>query len=91
MLYLFGVVFGFSNGGLDTSVTALVGDTFGIRRIGIIMGALRVNYGIGVAIGPAIGGLVFDISNSYSTAFLVGVLAMFAVALFLFLTGRETS
>ena len=91
MLYLFGVVFGFANGGLDTSVAALVGDTFGIRRIGIIMGALQVNYGIGVMIGPAIGGLVFDVSNSYFTAFLVGVLAMLAVALFVVLTRRETS
>lgn len=38
-------------------MTALVGDTFGMRDIGMIMGALQVNWGIGMIIGPAVGGL----------------------------------
>ena len=91
MLYIFGIVFGFANGGLDPCMAALVGDTFGMRNIGIIMGTLQVNWGVGVIIGPAIGGLVFDINNSYFTAFLAGVAAMFAIALFVALTRRETS
>lgn len=91
MLYIFGVVFGFSSGGLDTSMAALIGDTFGMRSIGMIMGALQVTWGLGMVIGPAIGGLVFDVSNSYFIAFLAGTIAMFAVALFIALSRRETS
>jgi MFS family permease len=89
MLYIFGVVFGFANGGLDTSMAALVGDTFGTRSIGVIMGALQAGWGIGLIIGPAIGGLVFDVKDSYFLAFLVAMLAILVIALFVALTRRE--
>ena len=87
MLYLFAIVCGFSFGGLDPSVTALIGDTFGLRSIGVIMGMLNVAWGIGSAVGPAIGGLVFDVSNSYSIAFLAGALTMLVVSLLVALIG----
>ena len=89
MLYLFGVVCGFSFGGLDPAVTALIGDIFGLRSIGIIMGTLNVAWGIGAAIGPATGGFMFDVSESYFVAFLAGALAMLIVALLVALTRRE--
>ena len=91
MLYLFGIVCGFSFGGLDSPFTALIGDTFGMRSIGVIMGTLNVAWGIGSAVGPAVGGLIFDLGNSYSVAFLAGALAMLTVALLLALTRREVS
>ncbi len=90
MLYLFGMVFGFSFGGLDPAITALIGDTFGLRSIGVIMGTLNVAWGIGSAIGPAVGGFVFDFSNSHSMAFLAGALAMLIVALLVALIRKET-
>jgi len=85
MLYLFGIVCGFSFGGIDPVLTALTSDTFGLRSIGVIMGILNVAFGIGSAIGPAVGGFVFDVSKSYSMAFLAGALAMLIVALLLVL------
>jgi len=90
MFYVFAVVFGFSNGGVFPSMSALVGETFGMRSIGIIMGALQGAWGIGMIIGPAAGGLIFDASNSYFLAFLVGALGMFTVSLLMALTRRET-
>lgn len=90
MLYLFGVVCGFSFGGLDPGITALIGDTFGLRSIGVIMGTLSAAWGIGSAIGPAVGGFVFDVSKSYSMAFLAGALAMLIVALLIALIKKET-
>jgi MFS family permease len=90
MFYLFGIVCGFSFGGLDPAVTALIGDIFGLRSIGIIMGILNVAFGIGAAIGPAVGGFVFDASKNYSMAFLAGALAMLIVALLIVLIRRET-
>jgi len=88
-LYVFGVVFGFFNGGLDTAMAALVGDIFGIQNIGVIMGTLQINWGIGVIVGPAVGGIVFDAGNSYFAAFLAGALAMLAASIFVALTRRE--
>jgi len=90
MLYLFAIVYGLANGGLLSSITALLGDTFGLNRIGSILGVLDVGWAIGAATGPMIGGLVFDISNSYSLAFLLGAVAMAIIALLTALIRRET-
>ncbi len=89
MLYIFGIVFGFSLGGVDPALTALLGDMFGLRNIGKIMGVLETGWAIGAAIGPVVGGLIFDVSKSYFVAFLIGVLAMLAVALLAALIGRK--
>jgi MFS family permease len=76
MLYIFAVVFGFAQGGLGPPINVLVGNTFGLRNLGVIMGFLNIGWGLGSAIGPAIGGLIFDIRGSYSLAFLIGTVAM---------------
>jgi len=89
MFYLFGIVCGFSFGGLDPSLTALIGDTFGLRSIGMIIGTLNIGWGVGAAVGPAVGGLIFDVSKSYFVAFLTGALAMLALALLVALIRRE--
>jgi len=90
MLYLFAIVYGLANGGLLSSITAILGDTFGLSRIGAILGVLDVGWAIGAATGPVIGGLVFDTSNSYSLAFLLGAVAMAIIALLIALIRRET-
>jgi len=89
MLYIFGVIYGFAQGGLDTSISALIGDTFGMRNIGMIAGALQFTFGVGMIIGPAVGGIIFDANNSYFLAFVVSVLAMLVVTLLLALTRQE--
>jgi len=91
MLYLFAIVYGFAYGGLSPPVTALISDTFGLRSIGVIFGVLEICFGIGAAIGPAMGGLIFDVRNSYSIAFLIGAVAMLIVTLLIALIRRETS
>lgn len=91
MFYLFAVVYGFSSGGLTPPITAMIGDVFGLRSIGIIIGALGISWALGAAIGPLMGGVIFDNSNSYSIAFIVGALAMLVTALFLALIRPETN
>ena len=71
MLYLFALVGGFSMGGLFTSMSALVGETFGLRNIGAIFGILGVGSGIGGAIGPVVAGGVFDVTGNYQLAILI--------------------
>ena len=90
-LYLFALVYGLGNAGTGPIMAAIIGDTFGLRRIGAILGVLDVGYGIGAAIGPAIGGLIFDVTNSYSMAFILGASAMLATTLLVSLTRRETN
>ena len=90
MLYLFAIAYGLANGGLLSSITALFGDTFGLNRLGLILGVLDVGWAIGAATGPFIGGLVFDINRNYSLAFLLGGVAMAIITLLIALIGRET-
>ncbi|MFC2013333.1 MFS transporter [Chloroflexota bacterium] len=91
MFYVFGAVYGFCRGGLDPPITALIGDTFGLRSIGVIMGTINIAWGIGSAIGPAVGGFIFDVSESYFMAFLAGALAMFISAVLVALIRQETT
>ena len=91
MLYLFALVFGFSVGGMLTSITALVSDTFGLRRIGTIFGLLDIGGGIGAAIGPVIGGFIFDVNGSYFVAFLIGAVTLVVMTLLIAQIRRETS
>ena len=83
MFYLFAAVFGFTWGGFGIQITALIGDIFGVRSIGAIMGALVIGWTIGAAIGPIMGGFIFDTSNDYSMAFLAGSVAILIATLFL--------
>lgn len=76
MLYTFGIVFGFLWGGGGTTVAAIIGDTFGVRSLGSIMGWMSGAWALGAAIGPAIGGYIFDVSGEYFAAFGAGAAAL---------------
>jgi MFS family permease len=91
MLYLFASIYGFAYGGFAPSTTALVSDTFGVSNIGSVFGVLNIGWGIGAAIGPAIGGLIFDVRNSYSIAFFLGAVIMVLVTFLVVLIRREMS
>lgn len=90
MLYLFALVYGFAFGGLAPVVTALIGDIFGLRNIGMILGVLDCGWGGGAAIGSAMGGLIFDVTNSYFMAWVLGAVAMLIVILFIAPIKRDT-
>ncbi len=90
MLYLIASVFGFAYGGCSAAMGALISDTFELAKIGAIFGVLEISFGTGAAIGPVIGGLIFDASNSYSLAFLLGAVAMLVVTLLIASIRRET-
>ncbi|MFC2020104.1 MFS transporter [Chloroflexota bacterium] len=89
MLYLFAVVYGFAYGGLDPTATALASETFGLRRIGAILGSIAVSWGLGAAFGPALGGYIYDATGSYSPAFLIAGIAMALAIVFLSLIRRQ--
>ena len=63
----------------------LIGQTFNLNNIGRVLGILEVGIFIGGAIGPYLGGLVFDMTGSYSLVFMImggmALLQIFIVAL----------
>jgi len=87
--YLFALVYGFAMGGFSPATSSLVGGIFGLRKLGAIMGILDIGFSIGAAAGPLIGGLIFDISNDYTSAFSIAALGILLAALLIGLTTRE--
>ena len=91
MLYTFAIVYGFLWGGSGAVITALISDVFGTRSLGAIMGMMAAGWALGAAIGPAVGGYIFDASGSYFTAFATGAAAVLISALLVALIKRRTS
>ena len=89
MFYLFALAFGFTWGGMAPTMAALCGDTFGIGKIGAILGVMDAGFSVGAAIGPIIGGHIFDVSQSYFMAFLCGAVVMLMATLLVTLIRRE--
>ena len=89
MLYTFAIVYGFLWGGSGAVVTALIGDVFGTRSLGAIMGMMSAGWALGAAIGPAMGGYIFDASGSYFAAFATGAFAILISAIFVALIKRR--
>ena len=84
MFYLFAIVYGLAYGGIDPPIVASIGEIFGLQSVGTIMGALVVGWGLGAAMGPYLGGLIFDLSGSYQFAFLSGALIMLLAGVFIY-------
>jgi len=79
MFYLFAVVFGLTrNGGVLGA--PLIAQLFGLKAHGMIFGVMNLAYSIGAATGPLLAGYIFDITGSYTIAFLLcGTLGVVAV------------
>ncbi len=84
MFYLFAVIYGLAYGGIDPPIVASIGEIFGLRKLGTIMGTLVIGWGLGAATGPYLGGLIFDLLGSYQFAFLSGALIMLLAAAFIY-------
>ncbi|MFC1961688.1 MFS transporter [Chloroflexota bacterium] len=89
MFYLVAVVYGFAHGGRGPTIGSLVGDTFGLSKMGSILGVIEVGFNIGAAVGPAIGGVLYDIEGSYSLAFSLATTAILISAILTALVRKE--
>jgi MFS family permease len=78
--YLFSAIFGFGYGGCMPLFPAVTADWFGTKYHGTIFGTMSLAPGIGGAIGPLLGGYVFDITGSYNIAIIAGAVILFIAA-----------
>ena len=86
MLVVFAAAFGFSYGGVSTVFPAIVGDYFGRLKAASIIGAIFTVAGSAAAVGPLVGGYIFDLTHSYQLAFLMGALTNLLSFVLLFLS-----
>jgi MFS family permease len=71
LLYVYAICFGYGVGLFSPTIFAGTADIFHGRHYGGIAALLLTGMGVGAAIGPWLGGYIYDISGSYSGAFLV--------------------
>jgi Sugar phosphate permease len=78
--YLFSAIFGFGYGAWVPLNPAITADWFGTKSHGTIFGVLTLATGIGGAVGPLLGGHIYDSTGSYSTAIVIGMVLAFVAA-----------
>lgn len=83
MLLIFVAVFGFSYAGIAAMFPAIVGDYFGRLKAASVIGAMFTIAGPASAVGPLIGGYIYDLMKNYQVAFLLGALSNFLALMFL--------
>ncbi len=88
--YLFAVVSGLSHGGMIVQFAPMLADFYGRHNLASIMGVFQAITGLGWALGSWAGGFIFDMAQSYHTAFFVGALSyVVAIVLLVFIKKPE--
>jgi predicted MFS family arabinose efflux permease len=88
---IFGTIIGVLWFSVNPVVTGIIGDLFGFRNFNTLFGFVFFSHQLGAFFGAWIGGMTFDFTGSYDTAWLsmiaVGVVA---AAIQWFMSGRAT-
>jgi MFS family permease len=82
MFYLFAFVFGLVVGGTNPLTTVVSAELFGLKSLGAIFGGTMLVGTIGGSMGAIVAGSIFDLTESYTIAFLICI-ALTVVALIL--------
>ena len=69
--YLFAALYGVGYSSVATMMVRITRYVFGVKALGPIFSLLMISDGIGVAVGPVLAGLMFDITGSYFSIFLM--------------------
>ncbi|UCG04963.1 MAG: MFS transporter [Desulfobacterales bacterium] len=84
--YLSAIVFGLTAWSIPTIMAAAAGDFVGPRLAPAGLGFITLFFGIGQAIGPALGGYLRDISQTFTVPFLVaGSISLIGMVLSIYL------
>jgi MFS family permease len=82
IFYVVAFVFGFAYGGVMPLYAVLARDYFGPNIMGAVIGAAAMISSLGMALGPAIGGWIYDTWNAYTGLYVASaVVGLGAVAI----------
>lgn len=88
LIYVYIFPFGLTLGARGPIVAALVADLYRGRSYGKVLGLITFGNRIGSAVGPWLGGVIYDLTGSYRYAFAVAIGAIVVAALALVGAGR---
>jgi MFS family permease len=72
-IILFVALNGLSDGIGGLVVGAKAADLFPARTLGAVLGLVQMGRGLGIMVGPLLGGFLFDLQGNYVTAYLLAV------------------
>jgi MFS family permease len=87
-LPVFAILFGMGLGGGAVLIPLLVGECFGLRAFGKVLGLIMIAATLGAASGPVVTGRIFDVMGSYTLAFFLHI-AAFTLAAAVFYAVRR--
>ncbi len=70
LVWVSATLFGFGMGAFGPVYTMVVQDNFGLRSFGAISGLLSLTSGVTFAAGPVLGGLAYDLADTYRPVFI---------------------
>jgi MFS family permease len=76
MLYVYAIGAGFATGLFSPTVIVSAADLFQGKNIGAISALVLTGVGLGGAIGPWLGGFIYDVYGSYTIAFIISLAAI---------------
>jgi MFS family permease len=77
LLYIYAIFFGYATGLFTCTMFAAMADIFHGKHFGAIGALLLTGQGVGGAIGPWLGGHLYDTTNSYYSAFIICMVCFF--------------
>jgi len=87
-LPVFAIFFGMGLGGGAVLIPLLIGECFGLRAFGKVLGLVMISATLGAASGPVLTGRIFDVTGSYTLAFVLDIVAFTMAAVVFYCVRR---
>ena len=87
-LPVFVILFGMGLGGGAVLVPLLIGECFGLRAFGTVLGLVMISATLGAASGPVVTGRIFDVTGSYTLAFILHIVSFTMAAVVFYCVRR---
>ena len=89
LLWAYVLSFGLSLGARGPILAALAADVYRGRSFGTVLGVITFGNRVGSAVGPWLGGLIYDLTGSYRLAFGISIVALLVAATAFTAAGRR--
>ena len=90
LLYIYAILFGLGFGARGPIIAAMMADLYQGKHFGSIYGFINIGNGIGGALGPWLGGYLYDTSGNYVVAFIICIPVLILACIFFWIAGRKS-
>lgn len=88
LLYAYAIFYGLGQGSRALVLSAISSDIFLGKSFGAILGYFTLSIGIGGATGSWLGGFIYDVTGSYTSAFVIAIVCFIVSVIAVWVTRR---